>query len=378
MKSILIVIDSLGSGGAEKVLCTYLQHWDKEKYDITIAPIVDGGVYSSEVRAIDQICFAPIIPATKNFFRKFVNKILYKLIYHYFPPKWVYTFFLPKKNDVEIAFCEGFVTKLIANSTNKKAKKIAWIHTDIVNNDWPVSIGVFKNRSEEKHAYSKYDSIIGVSQLVCDSFASSFGLSNINCIYNPLDRSHIKELSCIHSEERTSDIVRLVSVGRLVYDKGFDLLIEALGILLKEGLSFELNILGEGTLRDDLRRLISDNGLEKCVHLMGFRDNPYAFLASSDIYVSSSRYEGFSLAIAEAMIVGLPIVSTKCAGPLELLNNGEYGMLVDCSVESLTVGLREMILKKNVRDFYKEKSIRGGMLFGIDSSIEQTENLFNQ
>ena len=114
------------------------------------------------------------------------------------------------------------------------------------------------------------------------------------------------------------------------------------------------------------------------MHLLGFHDNPYAYLGSSDIYVSSSRYEGFSLAIAEAMIVGLPIVSTKCAGPLELLGNGSCGMLVGCSVESLTVGLREMILKKDVRAVYKEMSIKGGMLFGIDSSIKQTENLFNQ
>ena len=377
MKSVLIVIDSLRGGGAERVLFTYLQYWDKKKYSITVVPIVDGGRFSPKVKAIRNICFSPVISSSKSTIRKYINKVLYKLIYYYLSPKIVYSFFIPKNNDIEIAFCEGFVTKLIANSTNRKSKKIAWIHTDIVNNDWPVSIGVYKNREEEISTYSRFDSIVGVSQIVCSSFIKSFGLTNISCIYNPLDKDYIKGLFSTFNKSN-HDTIRIISIGRLVYDKGFDLLIEALGALQDDGMSFDLTILGEGPLHKDLEGMITANNLKESVHLVGFQDNPYSFLYSADIYVSSSRYEGFSLAIAEAMIVGLPIVATKCAGPQELLKNGEFGMMVDCSVKGLTSGLREMIINKEMRNSYKNRSIHRGEYFNVDRSLALSEKIFDE
>ena len=377
MKRVLIIIDSLGAGGAEKVLYTYLQHWNKEKFAITVVPVVDGGVYSSKIKNIKNIKFSPVIPIPNNLFQNTINKILYKFIYKYLPSKWVYRLFIPKHYDIEIAFCEGFVTKLISNSTNNRAKKIAWIHTDLVNNDWPVNIGVFKNREEEIQAYSKFDSIIGVSKMVCNGFIDYFGLSNIRCIYNPLDRAFINQSAQPITKEKKGAI-QLISIGRLVHDKGFDLLIEALSILQEEKIDFNLTILGEGTLRPDLEKLIDVNGLNDYVHLVGFKENPYEYLRAADVYISSSRYEGFSLAIAEAMITGLPVVSTNCAGPSELLDNGKYGMLVECSVMGLTEGLREMLLNKETRAKYTLKSQERGKFFGIEDAKALSEKIFEE
>ncbi len=377
MKSVLIIIDSLGAGGAEKVLYTYLQHWNKEKFAITVVPVVDGGVYSSKIKDIKGIIFSPIISTANSLIQKIINKILYKFIYQYLSPKWVYRLFIPKNYDVEVAFCEGFVTKIISSSTNKKAKKITWIHTDLVNNDWPVNIGVFKNREEEILAYSKFESIIGVSQIVCNGFKKNFGLSNISCIYNPLDRNLISN-SPHPLTKGKNGTTQLISIGRLVHDKGFDLLIKALSLLQKEKINFNLTILGEGSLRPDLEKLIDDKGLNNSVHLVGFKENPYDYLSAADIYISSSRYEGFSLAIAEAMITGLPVVSTNCAGPSELLENGKYGMLVECSVKGLTDGLREMILNKEIREKYTLKSQQRGKFFGIEEAKALSEKLFEE
>lgn len=377
MKSVLVVIDSLGFGGAEKVLYTFLQYWNKEKYNITIVPIVDKGVYSSKIKEIENICFSPIISSDHSFLKRLYNKILYKLIYQILPLKWVYSIFLPHHNDIEIAFCEGFVTKLLSYSTNKKSKKITWVHTDLVNNNWPLSIGVYKDFEEETISYKKFNTIIGVSDIVCNGFIKQFGIPNIKRVYNPLDRKVIELSSNKHSKKRTGKH-QIISIGRLVYDKGFDLLIDAYCYLFNEGHDVELTILGEGSLRSDLEQKIRNNHQEKNIHLVGFKDNPYSYLSESDIFVCSSRYEGFSLAIAEAMIVGLPIVSTKCAGPVELLENGVYGMMVDCSAEGLADGLKKMIDDQEVNNHFREKSKIRGNMFSVEESVEITEKLFDE
>ena len=377
MKTLLILIDSFGSGGAEKVLFTFLQHWDKEKYAITVVPIIDKGVYSSKIKAIRGIRVSPIIHHSNSHLKSFFNKIFYKLIYSYLPIALVYKFFIPKNFDIEIAFCEGFTTKLLSKSTNNNTKKIAWIHTDMVNNNWPLSIGIFKTIEEEKRVYEQFDSVIGVSNIVCKGYYDLFSLSNISCIYNPIDFQFVRNFY----KNKLNDInekSHLISIGRLVYDKGYELLINAVADLIEEGISLDLIILGEGPQRKELEKIIKERNVKEYIHLFGFKDNPYYYLDQSDIYVSSSRYEGFSLAIAEAMMTGLPIVATNCAGPNELLDNGNYGMLVECSVSGLKNGLKKIILNKELRSKYKKKSVIRQRKFSIEESLLQTERLFDE
>ncbi len=377
MKAILILIDSFGPGGAEKVLYTFLQHWDKEKYAITVVPISDKGVYTSKIRSIKGIRVSPIIHNSNSFLRTILNSIIYKLIYSYLPIALVYKLFIPKNSDIEIAFCEGFTTKLLSKSTNNHSKKIAWIHTDMVNNNWPLSKGIFRTIEEEKQAYTKFDTVIGVSNIVCKGYRDLFSLSNISCIYNPIgfqigDEDFKKNSNCINEGNH------LISIGRLVYDKGYDLLINAVADIIDEGICVDLVILGEGPRRNELEKIIKERNVTNSIHLLGFKENPDYYLSRSDIFVSSSRYEGFSLAIAEAMIANLPIVATSCAGPNELLDNGNYGMLVDCSVSSLKNGLIKIILNNELRNHYKKKSAIRKKIFSIQESLLQTERLFDE
>lgn len=377
MKTILILIDSLGPGGAEKVLYTFLQHWDKEKYAMTVVPITDKGVYTSKIRTIKGIRISPIIHNSNSIFRTFLNRIIYKLVYTYLPIAFVYRLFIPQNHDIEIAFCEGFTTKLLSKSTNNHSKKIAWIHTDMVNNNWPLSKGIFRTIEEEKQAYTKFDTVIGVSNIVCKGYRDLFSLSNISCIYNPIgfllgENNYKNDSNCINEGNH------LISIGRLVYDKGYDLLINAVADLIDENLRIDLIILGEGPRRNELEKIIKERNATNSIHLLGFKENPNYYLSQSDIFVSSSRYEGFSLAIAEAMIAGLPIVATNCAGPNELLDNGNYGMLVDCSVSGLKNGLKKIILNKELRSQYQKKSVIRERLFSIEESLLQTERIFDE
>ena len=128
---LLFLIESLSGGGAEKVLSVLLKHIDKTKFDITLCTIVDTGVYTEEVRKYVKYTSVLGNPCKKSLLGKILYKILYLFIYRILPCQLIYSLFIPKGNDIEIAFVEGFCTKILSYSTNKKAKKIAWVHTDL-------------------------------------------------------------------------------------------------------------------------------------------------------------------------------------------------------------------------------------------------------
>lgn len=362
---VLFVIESLSGGGAEKVLSTLVKLIDKQKFHITVCTIVDVGVHAETVkRYADEYISVLGNPDTMDFFHKFSYKILYKLIYHILPMRWVYKLFIPSGADIEVAFVEGYVTKLMAYSTNKKSKKIAWIHTDLEKNHWTSVI--YKTSQYESLIYQKYNKVVCVSQAVQCSYERLFhSPSNSYLCYNPIDYQEIinqsKEKSTLPGKKR--GIIRLISCGRLVKQKGYDRLIKAVqNIEIREN-KIELFIFGAGEEQAFLEKLITMNHLEDVVHLCGFHKNIYSDVKSADLFVCSSRAEGFSLVIAEALILGVPVLSTYCSGPDELLENGKYGVLCENSTEGLVQSLKELCENNNTLAYYKEKaSIRGEQL----------------
>ena len=129
LNNLLFLIESLSGGGAEKVLTTLLQYLDSNKFDVTLCCIVDCGKYVNDVKP--YVHYTSILPNPEQIkgIRKLIYQLKYKLIYSWLPLRLVYKWFVPHHADVEIAFVEGFATKLLAHSTNKQAKKIAWVHT---------------------------------------------------------------------------------------------------------------------------------------------------------------------------------------------------------------------------------------------------------
>lgn len=373
---VLFLIESLSGGGAEKVLSVLLKHFDYSKYEVTICPIVDTGVYSEDVkRYVDH--YLPIISYRGNTFSNFWNKIKYKLVCNYLPLGWVYKLFIPKGNVVEIAFCEGFVTKLLSHA-NSKAKKIAWIHTDLTDNPWPIELGIFKDVSEEKATYTVFDQIVTVSKTVERSFNNSYGLTDRTCtIYNPIDTENIL-LKAGKKARDTHEDFRLISVGRLVPQKGYDRLLRVVKQLYDDGYKLNLVILGEGEERKDLEGYINANNMSSYVGLPGFDASPYKAMRLSDLFVCSSRAEGYSLVIAEALVLGLPVVSTYCSGPNELLGNGQYGKLVENSEEGLYQGIKKLLNDQAKLKELRELSLSRGNQFGVEESERLIEQLLEE
>ena len=152
-----------------------------------------------------------------------------------------------------------------------------------------------------------------------------------------------------------NDILNLITVGRLENQKGYDRIIKVLAKLKREDYKFHLKILGEGSERDRLEDLITQNELKEYVELTGFTDNPYPYVKNADLFVCSSRSEGYSTVITESLILGTPVITTDCSGMRELLKDGEIGLIVENESEKLYSGLKELF--KNPDKIRKYKSL---------------------
>lgn len=377
-KQLLFLIESLSGGGAEKVLVTLVNNLDRSKFDITLCCVVNTGKYVSALNS--DVHYTYIIPDISSLkgIKRWYYSFLYHLVYQWLPLKWVYKLFVPQNKDVEVAFVEGFATKLLSYSTNRKSKKIAWIHTDLNNNHWTKL--VYKNIKEEQTCYQQYNQIITVSDTALSAFKRIFKEVRIpiQTLYNPIDSYEIlskgkEKKSCIKTSK-----IRLVSVGRLVYQKAYDRLLRIVNLLIQQNYSIELWIIGEGEERSKLESYIRENGLEKVVTLWGFQTNPYAYLKHCDLFVCSSVSEGYSTAVTEALILGLPVITTDCSGMNELLLNGKCGVITENSEDALYLGLKNILEHPDLLGYYKYQAQDRGKDFSLLNLLSPIEKILLQ
>ncbi len=374
-RKLLFLIESLSGGGAEKVLTTLLQHLDYSKFDVTLCCITDIGKYVEEVKP--YVHYTYILPNSTNLkgWKKLIYKIKYKLIYNWLPLKWVYQWFVPHHADIEIAFVEGFTTKLLSHSLNQEAKKIAWVHIDLEQFHWTQSI--YKDISSEEKCYQQFNQIITVSETARKAFQRKFKnvTTPIQTLYNPINSEDIisKSKENLSLPIKNNHIIRLVSVGRFTKQKAYLRLLRIIDKLKAENYPIELWLLGDGEERAKIEMYIKEHQLESIVTLWGFQSNPYAYLAQCDLFICSSISEGYSTAVTEALILGIPVITTDCSGMHELLKDGECGIITENSEEALYHGLKELIENPSLLLQYKEKAISRGKDFSLPALMNAIE-----
>lgn len=152
--------------------------------------------------------------------------------------------------------------------------------------------------------------------------------------------------------EGSSDRRIIVGMGRLVRQKGFDLLLEAFSIVAPKHPNWDLEIWGEGPLKESLNQKIDSLGIKGRAFMRGRTSNPYFVLRNSDLFVLSSRFEGFPNALCEAMAVGLPVISFDCpSGPREIIRHLEDGVLVPAEdVGTLAKRIGEIVENTDIRE----------------------------
>lgn len=354
-------------GGAEKVLVNLVNNLDRSKYEITLFSIFDEGV-------------------NKEFLSKDINYLYkFKKVFrgnsHFlklFSPEFLFKWWIKDEYDIAISFLEGPAARIISGCKNPKTKKICWIHTEI-SNEQEAKVG-FRNLKEARKYYEEFDTIIGVSQNVIASVEKFISakvplkvLYNVNETENIIEKAK-EPIKDIFSQE----IPTLISVGKIVKIKGFDRLLEAHQKLMDEGILHQIFLVGIGVEKETLAKKAKELGLDQSFQFIGFDKNPYKFIAKSDLYICSSRREGFSTAVTEALILGIPVISTEVSGAKELLGeNNEFGMVTENSAEGIYEGLKTLLQNPEKLVHYKKQAEIRGKEFSKEKTVNAVENLLD-
>lgn len=363
MIKILFFIPSLSGGGAEKVLRNLVNNMDRTRFDITVQTIEEN---SAEKYLGSGINYKAINRSRTNFGKKLFSywfRFLAEL-------KLVYPFFIKDDYDIEIAYLETIPTKIIAQSTNKKALKLAWVHCDLTKKE-----GMVELIDKVRHQYKTYDKIVCVSKDVQRGFHELFGENfETTVLYNVIDEDEILKKAYEKLDWKSNqNEKKILAVGRLAEEKNFSYLIDVCKRLRDDAYRFQLVILGEGPERENLEQQIKKLYMEDYVQLKGFVENPYPWMVAADIIVSSSKYEGISTVIQEALILGKPVITTPCAGMRELLGDSEFGMIAENSEEGLYDSIRKMIDFPGIEEQYIQAALERGKDFVKDKIIQETE-----
>lgn len=367
MKKILFLIPTLGGGGAERVLVNLVNNLDKTKYDVTVRTLFKSNVnakyLNNNIKYIEGK-----IPQFRG------NTYILKL----FSPKFLYNFFIKEKYDIIVSYLEGPTARIVSGCNDTYTKKISWIHCRLETKRR--ASDSFRSFDEAVLCYSKFDKNICVSNLVKQYFDDVLHLEKpAEVLYNTIDVERVKTLADENIDDfKFYDDINIVSVGRLIQIKGFDRLINVHKRLVDVGIKNHIYIIGEGALKDDLNRQINALGLTDTVHLLGFKPNPYKYIAASDLYVCSSISEGFSTAVTEALILGVPVVSALCGGSYELLGeNEEYGIVTENSEQGIYEGMLKMLSSPDTLLYYKQKAQERGKLFSKENTVKAVEDMFD-
>ena len=337
MKKLLIFGYTMDMGGAEKVLTDFLKVLNTE-YEIDVALLKAQGTLMNEIPE-----GVNIIEMRKGF----ISYVLFRYI-PFFRKRKINKIANSKNYDVAVGFLEGRSATWVAD-IKKSIRKLAWIHTDVRHFD----IGI--SDKEVKSSYSKMDSVVFVSQKAKASFAEKYQVATdkSEVLYNLLDEKRIRELS--KETVEANNCFTFVNVGRMSPPKRQDRLVEAAQRLKEEGLDFKIQIIGSGSEEVKIRQMITDYQVEDKIELLGLKTNPYPYVKQADCFVLCSDFEGFGIAVKEALLLETPVISTDVTGIKEVLNNGEYGILCDINTESVYSVMRSVLISAEKLDSFRKK-----------------------
>ncbi len=400
MKKILFVINTLGGAGAETVLVELLDCLDPKEYEVSLYVLMgqgelvhrlpphvkllnkkydDSSVLSKEGK---KKLWGKVL---KNLFSKgsvirnlpyivsngfsmlakgnlMVDKLLWK-------PMSDGGAVFNENYDLAVAYLEGGSAYYVANHVSAK-QKVGFIHIDYEKAGYGPKL--------DKGCYEGYNKVFTVSDEVKDKFLSvypqySHKTEVFHNIINPKKICEKAKLPGGFEDDYTG--IRLLTVGRLTSQKAYELAVDAMKLIKDAGVDARWYVLGEGEERPKLEAQIERLGLKEDFLLLGAKPNPYPYYAQTDIYVHATRFEGKSIAIQEAQVLGCAILVSDCSGNREQVVAGVDGLMCELSPEGIKDGVLEMLKDARKRKAYgeaaKEKILSG------DSDLHKLLDLLN-
>ena len=356
-KKILFITPSLCQGGLEHSLITMLKLLDKNKYemylytygeDLSLLPLVPEYVHFKNdllnkhyQRNPKAMCLWGVETGLKKIGVKDKAEL-----YASNRKKYIHK---QKVNQIKKAYKNTYFDVVVGNSIGMTSEMTAVVNAKKRFVFFRSSVDL--HHEENIELFPKYDGIIAVSQGVKDMLCSSYKNieGKVYVLKNYVDAEQIitKANETLPNEtDLPENKLVLCTCGRFSEEKGFDLAVESASILKKKDIGFVWYFIGEGVLRKSLEKQISEYSLEENIVITGYVNNPFPYIKMCDIYIQPSYHESYGRTIKEAIILGKPIVSTDTVGAHTLLDNTEFGEIVDISAEALAQGIMTVVEKQ--------------------------------
>ncbi len=359
MKKLLFFTPSFGNGGSERVIYHLLNKLNKSKYNFVVIAHKKEGWYLDKLNSDLKIYD---LKGNRN-----KIKVLFEIyrILRIEKPEIVFS------TTTALNSLMGFIFPLIF-------KRIKFISRE--------SIVLSHSRNIKSKKYLKtllkisqknVDLIIAQSEDMQIDMIKNFKSpkKKVIKINNPIDIEKIDiELNKQESTEFERDKKSILCVGRLTYQKGYDLLIEAMKFV--DNQRIKLYIMGQGELEQELKELVYKYKLEEKVFFLGARTNPYIYMKNADLFILSSRYEGFPNVLLEANACGKFALVNDCPGGInEIIEEGLNGSIIDFRDSQLVAKKIQKLVEKD----HDEEKIKEFILskYHIDKILNKYEEVFN-
>ncbi|MBD2872035.1 glycosyltransferase [Paenibacillus arenilitoris] len=365
-KKLLFVMSNLHCGGAEKSLISLLHAIDYGKYEVDLFLFKHEGMFFDKLPKEVTVLHAPddypyfdmpikaaalgcvkagridlalsrigagyVFKTEKNTARR--EQRAWKYVARSFRP-------LAKTYDAAFGYLEKSPIYYIVEKV-KAAVKIGFIHNDYDKLGMDPRI--------DYDYFDKLDKIVTVSEECVTILKERFPLfgHKVELMHNIVSPATIVDMASANTNIARSGVT-VASVGRLNYQKGFPLAIEACERLVKDGYEVRWYIVGDGEEKDRLARLIAEKGLQHSVILTGLQENPYPYIKHCDIYVQTSMFEGRCLTITEAKILNKPIVSTNFKVIYDQLVHEQNGLIVEQDALAVYAGIKRLLEDERLR-----------------------------
>jgi glycosyltransferase involved in cell wall biosynthesis len=369
---ILITAPNLITGGAEKQLIYLINGLVELNYEIVLLLLEREGEYLENLPEIVEI-ISPQTPRPSNFMKEFWKFREIKRTIDLIEPDILYSRLWPTKTATVLA---GLLTrKPVVFSEDRSLSRYM---SD-------KSLSQRLKLLTRKLSSRLSSMIIPVSRGIENELLTEFGINprKMKLIYNGFnfEEMRIKAAEKVRHEFFQNNDERnkvIVALGRMVKLKGFDYLLEAVKIVNDRGLNVRLIMIGKGDYLDNLKLLAVDLGLTDIIDFVGFVENPFAYMANSDLFVLSSLFEGLPSTLIEAMGLGLPVISSRCpTGPEEIIEDNKNGLLVPVAdsaalADSITSVLTDNDLKEKLKIEGKKRAED----FSLDKMYKSFSDMF--
>jgi glycosyltransferase involved in cell wall biosynthesis len=366
MKKVLIVMATLYMGGAEKSLISLLNTMDPQylaEQRINIY-LLTADSKSGLMKLIPE--FVNVIECPTSFrtfalsksralsYSKikldvYIRKVMWSLsskstrsnltkneLYWLSNKKFISN--LPGEYDVCLAYMNGTSTYYAIDRVNAK-KKFVWMHNEY-------GKLVYTDEYQKKY-FDAADAVVTISERCVESILEHF--PDLKDKVKMVENISVASLIFKQSEEYFPeeyygyDGIKILSVGRLHEQKGFDIGLDSMKILKDMDINFRWYIVGEGDERSNLQKRILELGLQDYVYLLGLRENPYPYIKNADIFFQPSRFEGKSITLDESKILARPIVVSSYNTVYDSIKDGFNGLICELNHQSLAEGIKQLI-----------------------------------